>query len=213
MPDEEKKKDDQNLGGDGSPAGDGQDPAKKPAPGGQEDKSLDTADAAALRQMVKDLRGEAATHRTKGTETKDKLDQALSKLKDLEDAKKTDEQKATERATALEAEAKKVPGLVRYADHVKADLDEEMKRVNGLKAEQKKPYTDLLAAFPEDDHLSRLVAVRALKSAEGVRSEKKLGDEGNPGEPGGGANDKTLATQLAWSSSGTDEARMTGKIK
>lgn len=195
------------------PGGDDLKPDADPnLPGGDEDAGLEGADAATVLAELKKVRKEAAKAREKAAKAKEQADLASTKLKELEDAKKTQEEKDAEKRAALEADAAKLPGLQRYAEHVKAELATEMKRVDGLKAEQKKPYLDLLAAFGEEDFLGRLSAVRAIKAAEGIREPVKQGDEGNPADPGGGAAGKTLASQLAWSPDGLREAELAGLI-
>lgn len=203
----EKKDGELNPGGDGKPAGG--DPAN-PGPGAQDDKSLEKADNATLLKVIADLRTENGTARTKNIEMKTALDDLTKKVNEMTESQKTAEQKEADKRAALEADAAKVPGLTKYADFVQAELGDEMKRIEKLKAEQKKPYTELLSNFANDDYLARLRAVRALKAAEGARVP--AGNEGNPGEPGGGTSKATLADTLRIFPAGLAEARLAGLV-
>lgn len=202
-----KKEGESSPGGDGKPTDEGADGQK---PGASDDKTLEKADQATLIGVVKDLRTENAAARAKNQELKTALDDLTKKVNEMTESQKTDAQKAKEKQDALEASAAKVPELQKASDFVKAELDAEMKRIDKLKAEQKKPYTDLLAQFGEDDHLSRLKAVRALKAAEGTRVP--AGDEGNPGEPGSGGNAPSPASILAMFDGGLEEGILGGMV-
>lgn len=194
---------------------------------GQGGRDLSTASNAELQDLVRKTRREAGTYRTKFRDAEGKLgtlqtshDGLETKVTDLEDAQKTDEEKREARNAALEEEAGKVPdlnatikGAERYVGFVKDRLDAEMERIDALDDAQKGPYTQLLDVFQKDDHLGRLNAVMALKAAEGTSAKVPPGDNKSPAETGGGASDSDAKAKLGnWSASGLAETQAVDKL-
>lgn len=215
MSDENKGKEQDSQ----TPGGEEKDPNTGEGGSGHEGEGmkLETATQAELVEYAKKLRKENSTYRRRAKETQDQLatlkteheDQA-SRLKALEDGQKTVEQKEQERVQKLEEAAGRVPSLERYHAHVEAELKGEMKKIEAMKAEQKKPFMDALSSFAEDDLLGRLNIIRVVQMAAGIRQEMPEGDEQNPSKPGGGVSESTLREKLGWSSTGLHEAGLAG---
>lgn len=202
-------------GGAGGQEGGGTPPAGSAGASGQEgsdDKGLESLEPAKLAGMIRDLRKEAKTNRERAEAAEGKTQTLSERLTKLEESSKTEEQKAKDRQAALEADAAKAASLAPYESFVKGMLDTKMKGIEAMRAADKKHYTDLLATIPETDIIARYRAITVLEAARGDATAPKPGDEGNPGEPGTGVNDKTLAQKVGWSSSGMAEARMAGAI-
>lgn len=223
---EDKKKDDTTLTPEEKEAAEATAKAEREK-GDPSGKKLADATPEELQQMVKDLRSESADRRTKAKDALAALEtlktsstKTADRLKALEDANLTDEERRkadakteADRVTALEEQAGRVDGLTKIEDHIKAELESEMAVVEKIEDEKvKKAYTDLLSTLAEDDHLGRLQSIKSLHAIVGSREDMKPGDNRNPGEPGGGDSQKGLAASLAWSSQGTEEARMAGLI-
>lgn len=203
----------ENLEGDGAntegDGGEGQDGQS----GSLREKSADQ-----LIEYIGELRKESAKYRTRASEAEGKVGQMTKAQKEtqerldaLEAERKTDEEKEQERIEALEATAARADSLQPYHDFVKKQYEAAFAGVDALEDEdRKKRYTDLLETFDENDFLGRTRALSAIKAAEGVKPEMKPGDEGNPGESGGGKSEPSLSDMLKWSPSGTAEAEMAG---
>jgi hypothetical protein len=208
---------------DGSPGGEAVNPDLSDGGADLEgqDKSLEAKDATELVSIIRELRAESGKYRTKAKSTEEKLSEATSqmdvmaaRLAELESQNKTVEEQEAERLAALEAKADLVSALQPYHHHVKAQYEAGFSEVEGLKDEdQKARYMDLLGSFPEDDYLGRLRAIRALEVAQPKTGTMDPGDQGNPGEPGGGAKEASLVDRLSWSEAGLREARLAGLIK
>lgn len=198
--------------------GEGPDGEAGSGPEGQ-NKSLESQTTDELVEYIGELREENATYRKRAKAAEGKVGDLTKKtesleerLQELEDQNKTAEEKEAERIEALEAEAQKVESLKPFKEFVDNRYEAETKFLDDLEDdEQKAAFTDLLESFPEDDTLGRLRALTALKAAQGRKKEvMDPGDEGNPGETGGGASEKSLADKLSWSSEGMREAEMAG---
>jgi hypothetical protein len=197
---------------DGSKSGDDQ-------PGAGDEPKLEGVSSEDLVKMVVDLRKESGTYRTraqaaegdKGNLTAEK--KALeAKIKELEDATKTADEKEAERRAALEERAGRVEELERYKAFMDADYETAHAALDELSEEQKAAAETLLGAFAEDDIPGRMAALRTIKVMAQSGEVMEPGDEQNPGQTGGGANEKSLAAQLSWSQSGTEEAKLAGVI-
>ena len=197
------------------PGGDTKDPKDSP---GESKKDLSTASTEELIGIIGGLRKSEATYRVKAKEVDDltaSVADLTAKVKVFEDASKTAEEKATEAREALEAKALQADSLSPYAAHVKAELDGEMAQIDGIEDEdRKKAYTDLLDSFGENDHLLRLKAIRALRSAEGLKQKNqgKDGDEDHPGRPSLGEAEKGLISMIGWDTEAVKSARLTGDL-
>ena len=203
---------DQDGAGSGDSGSQGDDAAHR--------KKLEEATTEELIAYIKELRTEAKTRRLDGEGLQEKYEalltkseEAAQKIKALEQEKLTDAEKEAERVKVLEAEAAKMPSLERYRLHVEEQYKERMKEVEKLDKDVKKSINDLIADMSEDDFLGRLKAVNAVLAVTGKRDKVPDGDEGHPGETGGGDSGRTLDSNLAWSPLGQQEAAMAGLTK
>lgn len=196
-----------NPGGNGTTEDGGADGS---SPGGTDDKALANADKATLLELVRATRTEAAGYRTRATTAEANIKTLTEKVAALENASKTQEQKDADARRALEETAALVPGLRRFESYVKTQYDAEVKKIDGMKAAEKKLYTDLLAAIPEDDLVGRVQAISVLNASRA--QQVRPGDEASPMEPGGGANEKSLQQKLVWSNAGMREAQIGGLL-
>jgi hypothetical protein len=192
-----------------------------PTPG-EQGNSLDTKDVAELVDMIRGLRSESASYRTRAKaaeeklgESSSRLDEMSTRMTELESLNKTVEEQEQERLLALEARASQVDALEPYQLHVKAQYEAGFANVEGMDdGPEKQKFTDLLNSFGEQDYLGRLRVLQALEVVQ-KKQERHMepGDQGNPGEPGGGASEASLADKLGWSTEGLREAKLAGLIK
>lgn len=219
---------DDGTGSDGVKGQEGSDPksgGKTPDAAGQDGsdgkQKLEGKTSEELVTIIRETRQEAKKARERyekaegnlGDLTK-RFSELEKKVKTHEDEKKTAEQKAAEERQALEAKAGIADSLQPYADHVKSELDAEMKRIEAIEdAEAKKAYTDLLSTFGENDHLARLRAVRAIRAVEARKVEvSNMGNEGHPGTVGLGKTEKSLLSQIGWDPGAMKAARLVGDL-
>lgn len=189
---------------------------------GEQGNSLDNKNVAELVDMIRGLRSESASYRTRAKSAEEKLGESSSRLDEmstrmteLESLNKTVEEQEQERLQALEARASQVDALEPYQLHVKTQYEAGFSVVEGMDdGPEKQKFTDLLNSFGEQDYLGRLRVLQALEVVQN-KQERHMepGDQGNPGEPGGGASEASLADKLGWSSEGLREAKLAGLIK
>ena len=198
---------------DTSDGGDGKD--------GQNKKKLEESSAKELISYIKELRTESKGRREEVSALKKRLDgttegtdELKKKLKELEDKDKSEEDLRAERLKELESAANKLPELEKYQKHVKALYGERMKVVKGMGDEVKASIDSLLEDMAKDDFLGRLKIINAVLSVTG-NEKKDMSEEDvkNPAETGEGESSRTLATDLAWSSQGQQEAALAGLTK
>lgn len=200
-------------GADDTPSGEGgQNPEG-------EGTSLDSASQADLVKMVKELREENKSYRLKAKETQEgaetlqsELATMKARLEEIEDERKTEEEREAERIAALEEKATKAESLLPYFDAVKAEYEQEVKEIEGMKAKPKRAFMDALGVLPESDVLGRLRIIRAIRASSQTSDEVPPGDTGSPAEAGGGSGDKGWKSMLRFSPDAMEEARVAGLI-
>ena len=201
---------DTDEGGASDEKGDGEKGADEK---GVDTKALETADRDTLLATIATLNEENGNRRRQAKDFESENADLTKRLTALEDAAKTEDEREAERITELEAKAAQGDAMGPFKEHVRAELETELKRVEKLKAAQKGPYTDLLAAFGENDILGRLKAVRALRAAEGDKGDVVAeGDEGNPVETGTADGKPNMSELLGWSEGAELEGKLAGML-
>ncbi len=215
MPENEKEKD---LEGHDKKEED----KKEGEEGAKGERTLESADPEVLISLIRDLRKENAARRTElsakdeeSREKEKKLEQALSRLKEIEDATKTEDEKAKEALETLRAKAEKVDRLQRYEEAAKKSLEAALSGLDDLPSEKKAAVEGLLGSFQDEDYLGKLNALNALAAVAGSGSGDKMNekDVSNPGEKGGGSAGIGYAGSLSLFGEGAlKEGKLAGLI-